>query len=63
MEELGKSQLTPYEPHDIQSIKKSKYLTEKELEQEALLICEILKDVSKYKFFRLFFQRVIGIKD
>lgn len=40
--------LTQYEPYDISSIKKSKYLTEKELDQEAVAICEILKDISMY---------------
>ena len=32
MEELGKQLLTEYEPYDIQMIKKSKYISEKELE-------------------------------
>lgn len=48
MEEQKSSILTEYEPIDIATIKPCKISTEKELEQEAVTICEILKDISKY---------------
>lgn len=45
MEEV-KSLLSEYEPIDIPSIKPSKISSERELENEANNICEILKDIS-----------------
>ena len=39
--------LTDYEPLDLTLFKTCKITTEKELEAEAVQICEILRDVSK----------------
>ena len=39
--------LTEYEPLDLALFKTCKIFTEKELEAEAVQICDILRDVSK----------------
>jgi hypothetical protein len=44
--EEGKTVLTDYEPFDISNIKQIRIFNEKELETEAISICESLKDIS-----------------
>ena len=48
--EEPKSLLTNYEPIDYSTIKPTKIYQERELENEAAVICETLKDISIKKF-------------
>lgn len=57
MEDYGKSLLTQYEPLDLDSIKLAKITSERELENEASNICEILKDTSKTFYEKLIINR------
>ena len=47
MEDAYRQLLTEYEPIDISTIKTSRVSSEKEFEQEANSICELLKDISR----------------
>ncbi len=50
MEEY-KSLITEYEPIDYSSIKAIRISSERELEQESVNICELLKDISILTYF------------
>ena len=45
--EEQKGLFTEYEPIDISSIKPIRISSDKELEAESAVICELLKDISK----------------
>lgn len=49
--EEPKSLLTEYEPIDTSTIKPINIYSERELENEAANICELLKDISNISFF------------
>lgn len=51
MEEAKLSLLTDYQPNDLSSIKPSRISSEKELENEANSITELLKDISITQFY------------
>ena len=54
--------LTEYEPLDLAVFKTCKIFTEKELEAEAVQICDMLRDVSKSLYLSMYARGRLELK-